>query len=227
LPVGSDLVAVAGLLRQKALDVVACRNVDLHVPAEAEMVLEGFCDPAEPSIMTEPRIGPSGHWTTPRLAAVMQVTAMTHRANPIYAAVAPGRPPNEFVTVARAMQAVFRPLVRLAMPELVDYDLPAFGGARHWAAVSIRKTYPGQGFRAAHAAWNLPAMTFAKMLVVVDADVDLSNPRDVPAAIAANMRAGRDVLIEQGPADPFDPAQTLGALGTKMAIDATRKLPGE
>jgi 4-hydroxy-3-polyprenylbenzoate decarboxylase len=223
LPPGSDICAVAGLLREKSLDVVACRGIDLEVPAEAEIILEGFVDPTEPPAMAGSLCGPMGHLTHPQPAPVMHVTAMTHRANPIYAVMAPGRPPNEAVTVARAMQRVFRPLARLAMPELIDYDLPEFAAARHWAAVSIRKTYPGQGRRAAHAAWNLPAMLFAKMLVLVDADVDVRDHRQVLAAVTENMRPDQDVLIEKGPADPFDPTVPLGALSTKMALDATRK----
>ena len=232
LPPGSDLCAVAGLLREKALDVVAGRSVDLDVPAEAEIVLEGFItdtdtDPSEQPTMVGPLCGPMGHATRPRPAPVMQVTAVTHRANPIYAVMVPGRPPHEAVTVARAMQRVFRSLARLAMPELVDYDLPEFAAARHWAAVSIRKTYPGQGGRAAHAAWNLPAIKFAKVLVVVDGDVDIHDHQQVLAAVATNVRPGRDVLMEGGPADPFDPATLAGTLGQKMALDATRKLATE
>ncbi len=229
LPPGGDVCAVAGLLREKSLDVVGCRGVDLDVPAEAEIVLEGFLveDPSQPLVMAGPLCGPTGHCTLPRPAPVMQVTAVTHRANPIYAVMVPGRPPHEACTAARAMQRVFLPLARLAMPELVDYDLPEFAAARHWAAVSIRKTYPGQGRRAAHAAWNLPAMMFAKVLVVVDDDVDVHDHQQVLAAVAANMRPGRDVLVEEGPADPFDPAAPAGALGEKMAIDATRKIDVE
>lgn len=227
LPSGSDACAVAGLLREKSLDVVACRGVDLEVPAEAEIVLEGVCDPAEPPIAVEPLCGPTGHLTQTRLAPVMRVTAVTHRANPIFAATVRGRPPHEAVTVARAMQRVFRPLTRLAMPELVDYDLPECAAARHWAAVSIRKTYPGQGRRAAHAAWSLPAMMYAKMLIVVDEDVDVRDHQQVLAAVASNMRADRDSLVEPGLFDPFDPTARPGVLGRKMAIDATRKLEGE
>jgi 4-hydroxy-3-polyprenylbenzoate decarboxylase len=227
LPSGSDVCAVAGLLREKSLDVVACRKVDLDVPAEAEIVLEGFCDPAEPSVMASPILGPTGHLSHPRCAPVMHVTAVTHRANPIYLATVRGQPPHEAVTVARAMQRVFLPLARLAMPELVDYDLPEFAAARQWAAASIRKTYPGQGRRAIHAAWRLPAMAFAKMLVIVDEDVNVGDHQQVLAAVTSHMRADRDVLIEQGLPDPFDPAAQPGALGRKMAIDATRKLSGE
>ena len=125
--------------------------------------------------------------------------------------------------MARAMHRVFRPLVRLAMPELVDFDLPTFGGARHWAVVSIRKTYAGQGHRAAHAAWGLRPVRFAKMLVVVDADVDVRNTESVLAAIAANVNPDGDVFFEDGPADPLDPAVATVGLARRMAIDATRK----
>jgi 4-hydroxy-3-polyprenylbenzoate decarboxylase len=227
LPADSDLCAVAGLLREKSLDVVACRGVDLTVPAEAEIILEGFCDPAEPPVMAGPFCAPLGHCPPPRPAPVMHVTALTHRANPIFVAMAPGRPPHEAVTVARAMQRVFLPLARLAMPELVDYDLPEFAAARHWAAVSIRKTYAGQGRRAAHAAWGLRPLRFAKMLVVVDADIDIRDRDAVLAAVTVNFRPDRDMVMEQGLADPFDPAATGGALGQKMAIDGTRKMMKE
>ena len=162
-----------------------------------------------------------------RPAPVMHVTAVTQRANPIYATMVPGKPPHEAVTVARAMQRAFLPLTRLAMPELVDYDMPEFAAARHWAAVSIRKTYPGQTRRAAHAAWNLRPMMFAKMLVVVDDNVNARDQQAVLAAVSANMNPARDIILDQGPPDPFDPAATVGALGQRMAIDATRKSDSE
>jgi 4-hydroxy-3-polyprenylbenzoate decarboxylase len=224
LPPGSDVCAVAGLLRQRALDIVACRGVELAVPAEAEIVLEGYVDPAEPPVAAGPLCGPTGHATPPLAASVMHVTAVTQRANPIFAAMVPGRPPHEAVTVTRAMQRVFLPLTRLAMPELIDYDMSEFAAARHWAAVSIHKTYAGQGRRAAHAAWGLRPMMFAKMLIIVDDDVDVRDHQAVLSAVASNMNPARDVLFDQGPPDPYDPAATTGTLATRMAIDATRKL---
>ncbi len=227
LPPGGDVCAVAGLLRQKPLDVVACRGVDLMVPAEAEIVLEGYIDPADPPTIAGPLCGPLGYATPPLSAPVMHVTAMTQRANPIYTVMVPGKPPHEAVTVARAMQRAFLPLARLAMPDLVDYDMPEFAAARYWASLSIRKSYAGQGRRAAQAAWGLRPMMFAKTLVVVDDDVDVRDHQAVLAAISANMNPGRDVIIDQGPSDQFDPAAAGGALGQKMAIDATRKLVGE
>ena len=125
--------------------------------------------------------------------------------------------------MARAMQRVFLPLVRLAMPELVDYDMPEFAAARHWAAVSIRKTYAGQGRRAAHAAWGLRPMMFAKMLVVVDDDVDVRDQQAVLAAVAANMQSRPRRFDRARPARPVRSRRDRRRLGQKMAIDATRK----
>ena len=218
--------AVAGLLREKPLDVVPCRGVDLSVPAEADIVLEGFCDPAEPAAMAGPLCGPLGQAAPPRPAPLMHVTALVHRANPIFAAMVPGKPPHEALTVARAMQRLFLPLAQLALPELADYDLPQVGAARYLAVVSIRKTYRGQGRRAAYAAWNLRPLAFAKVLIVVDEEVHVCDRDAVLAAVAVNFRPGRDLVTQQGPSDPFD-AGPAEAMGEKAAFDATRKLAGE
>jgi 4-hydroxy-3-polyprenylbenzoate decarboxylase len=232
LPPGGDVCAIAGVLREKPIDVVACRSIDLEVPAEAEIVLEGYCDPTESPVMAGPLCSPLGGCGPTRLAPVMHVTAVTHRANPIFAVMTPCPPPNEAGVVHRAMDRVFLPLTRLAMPELVDYDLPEFGAARHWAAVAIRKRFPGQARSAAHAARNLRPMRFAKVLVVVDEDVDVHDTDAVLAAVTANMNPGCDVILEEGPSDPLDPAvSALGiegrGLGCRMTLDATRKLAGE
>lgn len=223
LPADTDVCALAGFLRQKPIDVVACRGADLEVPAEAEIIIEGLVDPAEPPVTVGPMLAPLGHATRPRPAPVMQVTAVTHRANPIFAAYTPGSPPHEICTIARAMQRAFLPLLQLSMPELVDFDLPEFAAARHWAAVSIDKTYPGQGRRAAHAAWGLRPMQFAKTMIVVDADVDVHDRDQVLTAIAKNFRPELDVITERFPADPYDPMPPVGELTERMAIDATRK----
>ncbi|MCE5302586.1 MAG: UbiD family decarboxylase [Planctomycetaceae bacterium] len=223
LPSGGDLWSAAGLLREKPLDVVACRGLELDVAAEAEMILEGFVDPQEPLTTMGPRCSPMGLPTRPRPAPVMHVTAVTHRANPVCVATIAGRPPHEAVVLRRAMQRAFLPLARWAMPELIDYDLPEAAAARFSAVVSIRKTHAGQGRRAASMAWGLPALRFAKTLVVVDADVDVRDAAQVTAAVASHVRPDRDLLIDVGPADPCDPTAPPDGVAAKMAMDATRK----
>ena len=227
LPPGVDTVALAGLLRQRPMEAVSCRSVDLTVPAEADFVLEGYVDPAEALAQAGPWCTPVGHCSPARPCPVMHVTAMPHRANPIFPAMVFGPPPHEACTIDRAIQRMFLPLARLAIPELVDYDLPAAAAARHWAALSIRKTHPGQARRVACLACGAPALRFAKVLVVVDEDVDVRDHGQVLKAIGENFNPGRDVLLDQGPPDPLDPATPLGELGHRMALDATVKLPGE
>lgn len=227
LPPGADAAGLAGLFREKPLEVVAGRTVPLEVPADAEMVLEGFIDPAEPPEPIGPRGRANGYYERSRVGPVIHVTALTHRANPIYPAMVPGPAPDEQTTIALALQQVFLPLVRLAIPELVDYWCPAFGAARHWALVSIRKTYAGQARRVAHAFWGLRQGMFAKLLVIVDEAVNVRDPDQVWLAVATQMDAGGDLFSQQGPPDPWDPATAPGALAYRVAIDATDKLPGE
>jgi 4-hydroxy-3-polyprenylbenzoate decarboxylase len=224
---GVDAWALAGLFREKPIDVVRCRTVELEVPAEAEFVIEGHVDPSEPPTEAGPLCTPSGHYGPARKAPAIHVTAMTHRANPVFPAMIPGRPPHEACVVRRALAGVFLPLVKLAIPELVDFDLPMFAAARHWATLSIEKTYAGQARRVAQMAWGLPQLMYAKLLVVVDEEVDVRDPGQVLSAITANVRPGRDVFCVQGPPDPLDIATPAGELGQMMAIDATAKLPGE
>lgn len=227
LPCSVDACAVAGLLRDRPIELVAGRTVTIPVPTEAEIVIEGTIDPREPMVVCGPICTPLGHYASAAPCPVIRVTALTHRANAVFPAILHGPPPNEHVAITRAMQRVFLPMTRLAIPELIGCNLPAFGGGRHVAWLSIRKTHAGQARRVAQAFWGLPSMMFAKLLVVVDEDINVHDGSQVGAAVAANMNPGRDVLFEQGPPDPWDPATPPGSLGQKMAIDATRKLRGE
>jgi 4-hydroxy-3-polyprenylbenzoate decarboxylase len=227
LPPGADVCALAGLFRQKSLDVVACRSVDLEVPAESEIVIEGYIDPSQPLATAGPLCTPLGYYSLPRPAPVVQVTAVTHRANPICPAIVPGRPPHEACAMERALARVFLPLTRLAIPELVACDLPMCGAARYWALLAIEKSYAGQARQVACKAWGLRQFMFAKLLVVVDADVNVHDLQETMAAVAANMNPSRDLFFQQGPPDPWDPSTPPGTLGQRIAIDATAKLPDE
>jgi len=227
VPASVDACALAGLFREKPLDVIGCRSVDLTVPADAEIVIEGYVDPSEPAVEAGPVCSPIGHYRPVRPAPVVHVTAITHRANPIYPAAVPGKPPHEMSVVGRALARVFLPFARAAAAELVDYDLPLSGAGRQLAVVSIRKSHAGQARQVAHAVWGMPGMTFAKLLVVVDEGIDVRDSEEVLAAIGGNVHPVRDLFTRQGPPDPFDAATACGELGHSLGIDATAKLPGE
>ncbi|MBN2021939.1 MAG: UbiD family decarboxylase [Pirellulales bacterium] len=223
LPDSTDAWNVAGLLRGKAVELTPGRRVKIDVPADAEIVIEGSIDPDEPPAEVGPRATPMGWYAPAGLAPVVRVSAVTHRANPVLPAMIHGPTPNEWVALARAMLRVFLPCLRGTIPELVDVDLPASGGGRHVAFASVRATHAGQARRAAHALWGLPATTFVKWLVVVDDDVDVRDEGQVWAAVAAHAHPDRDVLLGQGPPDPWGAAREPGLLGEKLAIDATAK----
>jgi 4-hydroxy-3-polyprenylbenzoate decarboxylase len=228
-PVPPDLdgSSLAGLLRDKPREMVKCRTIDLEVPADADLVLEGHIDPAEPEVEFGLTVVPGGQYQLSRPAPVMEATAVSHRANPVFPALVPGQPPDEACVIRRFLHRVFTPLVRLAIPDLAAYDLPLFGAARGWAVVAIRKVYAGQARRAAHAVWGLRQLMFAKLLVIVDEEVDVHDYPQVLAAVWRNVDPGRDLIFCEGPPDPCDSAAEGGGLASRLALDATAKLPGE
>jgi 4-hydroxy-3-polyprenylbenzoate decarboxylase len=223
LPGKIDACALAGLFRDKPLDVVSCRSVELTVPAEAEIVLEGYLDPQLPPVTAGAMLSPLGEMTAPRPAPVMQATAITHRANPVYPAIFYGKPPHELSTVARAMKQIFLPVIQAAFEDLVDYELPEFAAARLWATLSIRKSYAGQAQHMARAVAGLRPFWFAKWLVVVDEDVDVRDNAAVLAAMSANVDPTRDIGTHEIVCDPYDPAAAPKMFGTRMVVDATAK----
>jgi 4-hydroxy-3-polyprenylbenzoate decarboxylase len=227
LPPGFDAVALAGLLTERPGELVRCRSSALEVPAEADLVLEGYLDPAAPPVDIGPRVTAAGYYAPARLAPVIGVAAITHRANPLFPALVPGAIPNEACQMANALRRVLLPLVRLSIPELVDYDLPLFGGVRHWVVVSIRKSYAGQARKVAQAVWGYDPLLYSRVLVIVDESVTPRDPVAVLRAISEHVDPGRDVILASGPADPWLAAPATAGLSTRMALDATRKLPGE
>ncbi len=227
MPAAVDPLGLAGLLREKPLDAVACRSIDLVVPAEADIIIEGHIDPTDAETRTAPRFSPTERIIQDQPGHTIHVTAMTHRANRIFPAAVPGRESSEVCLRDRVMARVFLPLLKMRIPELVDFDLPLSGGARHVAIIATDKAYPGQARHVATACWGLRPFCFAKLLVVVDADVDVHDAEQVLAAIAHEAHCVRDVWELAGPGDPLDPTSAWNELGCRMAIDATRKLAGE
>jgi 4-hydroxy-3-polyprenylbenzoate decarboxylase len=227
LPRGVEPFSFAGLLRGRPVEVVKCRTHDLEVAADADLVIEGFVDPAELPLAAGPIAGTSGYYLPSTQLRSIHVTAITQRANPVYPALVTGRPPHESAVLDRVLERLFLPLVRAAVPELVDYALPAAGGRASVAFVSIRKSFPQQARKAAAGWWGLEHLMFTKLLVIVDEGVNVRSESEVLAALGANVHPGRDVFFHQGPADPADHATPTSLLGHAIGIDATRKLPAE
>jgi 4-hydroxy-3-polyprenylbenzoate decarboxylase len=227
LPDGLDELLLAGWLRKKSVELVKCKTNDLEVPANADVVIEGYVDPQEPLRMEGPFGDHTGYYSLPDLYPVFHVTAITHRQDAVYPATIVGVPPMEDFYLGSASVQLFLPVLRMNFPELVDLALPAEGVFHNLAFASIRKTYPMQAYKLMHGLWGMGQMMFTKYIVVVDDDVDVHDTSAVLFRLCANTDPQRDSLFTKGPADVLDHATSEFAAGSKLGFDATRKLPGE
>jgi 4-hydroxy-3-polyprenylbenzoate decarboxylase len=213
---------VAGFLRQKPVELVKCETVDLEVPANAEIILEGYVNLDE--LRTEGPFGDhTGFYSLEDEYPVFHVTCVTHRKDPIYATTVVGKPPQEDAWMGKAVERIFLPLMKLTIPELVDINLPIEGVFHNLMLVSIRKSYPGQARKVMNAIWSLGQAMFTKCIIVVDEDVNVQDVADVTLRVLNNIDPERDIQFTMGPVDSLDHAARLANYGSKMGIDATRK----
>lgn len=226
LPPGFNELLLAGFLRKAPVEVVRCKTVDLVVPAHAEIILEGYVD------VTEKRLeGPfgdhTGFYSPAQDYPVFHLTCITHRKNPIYPATVVGRPPMEDVFLAKATERIFLPLLQMQIPEIVDLHLPVEGVFHNCAIVSIRKSYPGEARKVMSALWGLGQLALTKVIIVVDEDVNVQNLSQVAWKVFNNIDPERDFLFIKGPVDVLDHASSVPGYGSKVGIDATRKMREE
>jgi 4-hydroxy-3-polyprenylbenzoate decarboxylase len=227
LPDGLDEFLLAGYLRKKSIPLIKCETNDLEVPANADFVIEGYVDPTEPLREEGPFGDHTGYYTLPEPYPVFHVTAITHRKDAVYPATIVGIPPMEDFYIGSASVKLFLPIFKMNFPEIVDIALPAEGVFHNLVFVSIKKTYPMQAYKIMHGLWGMGQMMFTKYIVVVDDDVDVHNTSDVLFRLCANTDPQRDSIFTKGPADVLDHATSEIAIGTKLGIDATKKLAGE
>ena len=226
LPEEFDEILFAGFLRRRAVAMVSCRTNDLQVPADAEFVLEGYVEPGERR--TEGPFGDhTGYYSLADEFPVFHLTALTRREKPVYPATIVGPPPKEDCFLGKATERIFLPLLRVQLPEVVDINLPMEGIFHNLALVRIAKRYPGHALKVMHALWGMGQMMLTKIIVVVDEEVDVQNTSQVIWRVGNNIDPERDICFVRGPVDILDHAARLPGFGSKMGIDATRKLPGE
>jgi 4-hydroxy-3-polyprenylbenzoate decarboxylase len=226
LPPDLDEMMIAGFLRQSPVEMVKCQTSDLEVPANAEIVLEGYVELGE--LRTEGPFGDhTGFYSLADEYPVFHVTCITQRREPIYATTIVGPPPMEDYYMGKAIERIFLPLMRLQMPEVRDISMPAEGIFHNLILVSIRKSYPGHARKVMHAIWGLGQAMFSKVIVVVDEDVDVQNTREVAWKALNNIDPERDIQFVMGPIDSLDHSSRLPNYGSKMGVDATRKWLGE
>jgi 4-hydroxy-3-polyprenylbenzoate decarboxylase len=223
LPPTVDEFLFAGFLRSAPVHLAKAVTCDLEVPAEAEFILEGYIDPAEPLVVEGPFGDHTGFYSEADLYPQVHVTAITMRRNPVYASTIVGRPPMEDFYLGHATERIFLPLLKLTIPEIVDYHMPAEGIFHNLVFVSIDKQYPGQAYKVMNAMWGQGLMSLAKVLVIVDKEVNVRNPQEAWWVALNNIDPERDTRFTMGPVDVLDHSSRAFTYGSKMGIDATRK----
>ncbi len=226
LPDEFDEMLFAGFLRGEPVEMVPCETVDLVVPAHAEIILEGYVDPGE-SRVEGPFGDHTGYYSLSEPYPVFHITCITRRKNPLYPTTIVGKPPMEDCYLGKATERIFLPLLRKQLPEVVDMNLPLEGIFHNMVFISIDKRYPGHARKVMHSIWGTGQMMFTKMIVVVDAHVNVQNTSEVLWRLGNNVDWKRDVEVVEGPLDALDHASPIPKYGAKIGIDATKKWPTE
>ena len=227
LPPVIDEFIFTGFLRRKPMELVKGITVDLEVPAEADIVLEGYVDPVEDLILEGPFGDHTGFYSLADMYPAFHVTAVTMRRDAIYPTTIVGKPPMEDYYIGHATERIFLPLTKLILPEIVDYHMPPEGIFHNLVFVSIDKEYPGHAYKVMNGLWGLGQMMLAKVIVIVDKDVNVQDPQEAWWVALNNIDPERDVRFTPGPVDVLDHSSRGFTYGTKMGIDATTKWPEE
>lgn len=244
MPPGISELLFAGLLNQKSIELVACKTIDMQVPANAEIVIEGTVSTEAGFTGWDPRDtkagelgkggvfeGPfgdhTGYYSLPDRYPIFTASAITQKKNPIYPTTIVGLPPQEDYYLGKATERLFLPLLKTIVPDIIDYHLPMFGAFHNCAFVQIQKQYPLHARRVMHAIWGAGQMSWTKMIVVVDEDINVHDQQQVMFTLCANIDPKRDIEIVNGPVDILDHAAPRLGAGHKIGFDATAKIKGE
>ncbi len=228
LPENIDEYMLAGFLRKKKVELVKCLTSEIEVPSDADFIIEGYVDPAEDLILEGPFGDHTGFYSLADYYPKFHVTCITHRKDAVYPTTIVGIPPQEDKWLGKATERIFLPLIKLSMlPEILDMVMPDEGVFHNIVLVKIRKTYPGQAQKVMNSLWGAGQMMFNKILIVTDADIDLNDSKAVAELICAKVHPVDDIIFNRGPVDVLDHSSSRFALGSKLGIDVTAKLPGE
>lgn len=226
LPPGIDEILFAGFLRRDRVEMIKAKTVDVMVPADAEIVIEGYVDPNERRL-EGPFGDHTGYYSLAEQFPVLHVTAVTMRERPVYPATIVGIPPMEDGWMGKAVEEIFLPMIQLTVPEIIDMNLPVEATFHNVAFVKIKKKYPGHAFKVMNAIWGLGGLAFTKFVFVFDEDCNVHDFAEVLFRIGANCDPGRDTLHSRGPVDHLDHASMATGFGGKIGFDCTHKWRGE
>jgi 4-hydroxy-3-polyprenylbenzoate decarboxylase len=228
MPENIDEYMLAGFLRKQRVELVPCLTNDMQVPADADIVIEGYIDPNEDYILEGPFGDHTGYYSLADYYPKFHITAITHRRDAVYPATAVGIPPQEDGWIGKATERIFLAPIKMTMvPEIKDMELPVEGVFHNLTISQIEKNYPGQAQKVTNAMWGAGQMMFNKMMIIVDGEVDIHNYKEVARYISDHVDPQTDIYFGQGPMDVLDHSCNSMGYGSKMCIDATQKHPEE
>jgi 4-hydroxy-3-polyprenylbenzoate decarboxylase len=224
LPEGIDEFILAGFLRKKRVKMVRCISNDLYVPSDADIILEGYVDPAEEPVWEGPFGDHTGFYSLADWYPKFHITCITHSKKAVYPATVVGVPPHEDAWLAKATEKIFLSPVKMTLqPEIEDFHMPHEGVAHNLVIIKIRKNYPGQGMKVINSLFGAGQMMFSKYLIVVSGNIDIRNYMELAPHIFANTDMRRDLLFSHGPLDVLDHSSDAFSFGGKLGVDATQK----
>lgn len=223
LPPGIDEMILAGFIRRKPVELVKCKTIDIEVPANAEIIIEGYIDLEEEPVTEGPFGDHTGFYSLADKYPQFHITALTHRQDPIYATTIVGIPPQEDCYLGKATERIFLPLLQLVCPEVIDMDLPWDGVFHNCALLAIDKKYAGHAQKVMNTIWGIGQLAWTKSIIVFDKEVDIHNYSEATMHAFGNVDPQRDMLFSKGPLDILDHAAPIMGFGSKVGIDATRK----
>lgn len=228
MPDGIDEYMLAGFIRKKKAELVQCLTQDVQVPADADIIIEGYIDPKEDYILEGPFGDHTGYYSLADYYPQFHITCIAHRKDAVYPATIVGIPPQEDAWLGKATERIFLVPIKMTMvPEIVDMELPVHGVFHNLAIIKIKKEYPGQAIKVMHSLWGAGQMMFNKFMIVVDGDVNIHDYEEVAKYISQHTNPSADIHFTQGPVDVLDHSCSVMAFGGKMGIDATKKFPEE
>ena len=224
LPENINEYILAGFLRKKKVRMVKCLTNELYVPCDADIILEGYVDPAEEPVWEGPFGDHTGFYSLADWYPKFHVTCITHSKKAVYPATIVGIPPQEDAWLAKATEKIFLSPVKMTIqPEIEDFHMPDAGIAHNLLIVKIKKTYPGQGMKVISSLFGAGQMMFTKYLIVISGDINIRNYKKLLVHVFANVDFGKDLLFSRGPLDVLDHSSDSFSFGGKAGVDATVK----
>jgi 4-hydroxy-3-polyprenylbenzoate decarboxylase len=220
LPIGVFELLLYGFVKKENAKLVKSITNDIYVPHDVDFVVEGFVDP-EVMKIEGPFGDHTGYYTLEEEYPVLDVTAITSKKEPVFAATVVGKPPLEDKYMGYATERIFLPLLKTTAPDLIDYYMPENGVFHNLILAKIKTAYPGHAQQMMHAFWGVGQMSFVKHAIFVGEDApELADGEAITKWILNRVNVD-DMLISKGVVDALDHSSPRFALGGKLGLDCT------